>query len=135
MSKVRFITLTELCESLGLGKQTYYKLQREGYFPEPIRSANGRVFFSQELIDECQTIVRTRCGKNGLPLVLNRRPGSAPTAKKKATEKHEDLIVALSSLGVQTTPAKVQAVLETLPKDLPEGDLIKAIFRELKKQG
>ena len=133
MSKVRFYTLTEVCELLGVGKQTYYKLQRDGYFPEPIRS-NGRVFFSQELVDECQTIIRTRCGKNGLPLVLNRRPSTAaPTPKKKAAPKHEDLIAALASLGVQTTPAKVEAVLGTLPKDLPEGEVIKAVFRELKK--
>jgi predicted DNA-binding transcriptional regulator AlpA len=135
MMKVRFYTLTEVCELLGLGKQTYYKLQRQGYFPEPIRSPNGRVFFSQELAEECQTIIRTRCGKNGLPLALNRRPSAAaPTPKKKAAKKHEDLIAALASLGVQTTPAKVQVVLETLPQHLSEPELIRAVFRELKKQ-
>jgi len=135
MSKPRFITLAELCELLGIGKQTYYKLQRQGYFPEPIRSPNGRPFFSQELIDECQTIVRSRCGKNGLPLTLNRKPGAAPAPKKMAAGKLEDLIAALASLGVQTTPAKVQAVLETLPQNLPEGELIKALFLALKKAG
>lgn len=135
MAKVRFYTLTEVCDLLQIGKQTYYKLQREGYFPEPIRSPNGRVFFSQELVEECQTIIRTRCGKNGLPLALNRRPSAAPpTPMKKAADKHEDLIAALASLGVQTTPAKVEAVLATLPKDLPEGEIIKAVFRELKRQ-
>ena len=134
MSKPRFITLGELCDLLGIGKQTYYKLQRQGYFPEPIRSPNGRPFFSAELIDECQAIVRTRCGKNGLPLTLNRKPGAAAAPKKKAVAaKHEDLLAALASLGIQTTPAKVQAVLETLPPDLPEPELIKAVFRELKK--
>lgn len=134
MTKQRFITLSELCDLLGIGKQTFYRLQREGYFPEPVRSPNGRPFFSAELIEECQTVVRTRCGKNGLPLVLNRRPTAAPSPKKKATDKHEDLLAALASLGVQTTAAKVQAVLETLPRDLPEPELIKAVFRELKKQ-
>ena len=136
MSKPRFITLGELCDLLQIGKQSYYKLQRQGYFPEPIRSANGRPFFSTELIEQCQNIVRTRCGMNGLPLVLNRRPGSTPAPKKKAVAtKHEDLLAALASLGIQTTPAKVAAVLETLPTDLPEPELIKAVFRELKKQG
>ena len=67
--------------------------------------------------------------------MLNRRPGSAPAPKKKATDKHEDLLAALASLGVQTSPAKVDAVLVTLPRDLPEPELIKAVFRELKKQG
>jgi len=133
MSQQRFLTLTELCDLLQIGKQTFYRLQREGYFPEPIRSTNGRPFFSAELIEECQTIVRTRCGKNGLPLVLNRRPAASPP-KKKPAAKHEELIAALASLGIQTTPAKVQTVLETLPQDLGEPELIKAVFRELKKQ-
>jgi len=133
MSKQRFITLGELCDALGIGRQTYYKLQRKGYFPEPVRSPNGRVFFSQELLEECQTIVRTRCGKNGLPLTLNRKPKSAPAPKKTATTKHDELLAALTALGVQTTAAKVEAVLDILPKDLPEGELIKAVFRELKK--
>ena len=91
------------------------------------------VFFSQELLEECQTIVRTRCGKNGLPLALNRKPGSAPAPKKTIATKHEELLTALAALGIQTTPAKVAAILEILPKDLPEGELIKAVFRELKK--
>lgn len=133
MSKVRFYTLTELCDLLQIGRQTYYKLQREGYLPAPVRSPNGRVFFSQELLEECQTIVRTRCGKNGLPLSLNARPAAASAPRRKASPKYEDLLSTLASLGVQTTPAKVQAVLETLPKDLPEGELIRAVFRELKK--
>jgi len=133
MSKQRFITLGELCDLIGIGRQTYYKLQRKGYFPEPVRSPNGRVFFSQELLEECQTVVRTRCGKNGLPLALNRKPGSAPAPKKTIATKHEELLTALAALGIQTTPAKVAAILEILPKDLPEGELIKAVFRELKK--
>lgn len=132
MSKQRFITLEELCELIGIGRQTYYKLQRKGFLPEPVRSPNGRVFFSQELLEECQTIVRTRCGKNGLPLTLNRKPGTASTPKKTVATKHEELLAALAALGIQTTAAKVTAVLGMLPKDLPEGELIKAVFRELK---
>ena len=133
MSKQRFITLGELCDLIGIGRQTYYKLQRKGYFPEPVRSPNGRVFFSQELVEECQTVIRTRCGMNGLPLSLNRKPGSAPAPKKKVATKHEELLAALAALGVETTPAKVGAVLELLPNDLPEAELIKAVFRELKR--
>ncbi len=134
MSKQRFITLGELCEVIGIGKGRFYKLQRDGYFPEPVRGTNGRPFFSQELIEECQTIVRTRVGKNGLPLSFNRKTAAAPK-KQPATNKHEDLLASLRSLGLQATPSQVDAVLETLPQDLPEGEVIKAVFRELKKQG
>lgn len=133
MSKQRFITLSELCDLLHIGKQTYYKLVRRGVFPAPMR-AGTRPVFDQELAQQCVEVVRTRVGINGEPVLFNRRPSTAPVPKTKATDKHEDLIAALASLGVQTTAAKVQAVLETLPQDLSEPELIKAVFRELKKQ-
>jgi excisionase family DNA binding protein len=133
MTKQRFITLSELCDQLGIGKQTYYKLVRRGLFPAPMR-AGTRPVFDQDLTQQCIDVVRTRVGINGEPVLLNRRSGPASAPKKKVAPKHEDLIAALASLGVQTTPAKVQAVLETLPTDLPEPELIKAVFRELKKQ-
>jgi len=132
MTKQRFLTLTELCDQLGIGKQTYYKLVRRGVFPAPMR-AGTRPVFDQDLTQQCIDVIRSRVGINGEPVLLN-RPGTAPAPKKKAADKHEELIAALASLGVQTTPAKVQAVLETLPQDLPEPELIKAVFRALKKQ-
>ncbi len=135
MTKQRFITLTELCDLLQIGKQTFYKLVRRGVFPAPMR-AGTRPVFDQDLTQQCVDVVRTRVGINGEPVLLNRRPGTAPApaSKKKAAAKHEDLIAALASLGVQTTPSQVEAVLATLPSGLTEPELIKAVFRALKKQ-
>lgn len=133
MTKQRFVTLSELCDLLQIGKQTYYKLVRRGVLPAPMR-AGTRPVFDTDLTQQCVEVVRSRVGLNGEPVLFNRRPGTAPVPKKKATDKHGDLLAALASLGVQTTAAKVQAVLETLPRDLPEPELIKAVFRELKKQ-
>lgn len=133
MSKQRFITLTELCDLLQIGKQTYYKLVRRGVFPAPMRAGN-RPVFDQDLTQQCVEVVKTRVGINGEPALFNRRSGATPVPKKKDAVKHEDLIAALASLGIQTTPAKVQPVLETLPQDLGEPELIRAVFRELKKQ-
>lgn len=133
MSKQRFITLTELCDLLQIGKQTYYKLVRRGVFPAPMRAGN-RPVFDQDLTQQCVEVVKTRVGINGEPVLFNRRPEATPAPKKKAADKHEDLIAGLASLGVQTTSAKVESVLAMLPKTLSEGELLKAVFRELKKQ-
>ncbi len=135
MSKQRFITIDELCELLGIGRQTYYKLVKRGVFPTPLRAGN-RPVFDDSLTQQCVEVVRTRVGINGEPVLFNRRPSAAApsTKKKKAAPKHEDLISALASLGVQTTPAMVEAVLQTLPRNMPEGEVIKQVFRALKKQ-
>ena len=134
MTKHCFITIDELGELLGIGRQTYYKLVKRGVFPTPLRAGN-RPVFDDSLTQQCVEVVRTRVGINGEPVLFNRRPSAAsPNTRKKAASQHEDLIAALASLGVQTTPSKVEVVLAKLPQNLSEPELIRAVFRELKKQ-
>lgn len=61
----RFLTLQELCSVLGVSKASFYKYQRQGVFPEPLRTAGGRLIFDRELVERCQRVVRTRTGING----------------------------------------------------------------------
>lgn len=134
--KERFVSLVELCEILGLSSSRFYKLLKQGAFPEPLRNlSNNRPYFNSAMIADCQEIVRTRVGKNGLPVTFNRKPGQAKPMPSKAARKHENPLAALSSLGVQATPAQVDAALKEIPDGLPEGELIKALFLALKKAG
>ncbi len=133
--KERFVSLTELAELLGMSGTRLYKLIAQGSFPEPLRNpANNRPYFNLAMINECQEILRTRVGRNGLPVTVNRKPGQKKQATKAAGPKHEDLIAALASLGVQATAAQVDAALKTVPNGLAEPELIKALFLELKKK-
>lgn len=134
--KERFVSLTELAELLGMSGTRLYKLIAQGSFPEPLRNpANNRPYYNLEMITEAQEVLRTKVGKNGLPVTVNRKAGQAKKRPTKASgNKHEDLVAALASLGVQATAAQVDAALKLVPRSLAEPELIKALFLELRKK-
>jgi len=138
MSKTRFITLQELCEQLGISKSRYYQLQKRGIFPAPQRAGN-RPVFDQNLARQCVEVVHNRVGINGEPVLFNRKPVQEPS-KKRATPvkgKHEDLIAALASLGLNATKEQVAAAVASLPNngaDMDEPSLIRAVFLKLKQR-
>jgi predicted DNA-binding transcriptional regulator AlpA len=139
-SRSRFITLQELCETLGISKGRYYTLQKRGIFPEPQRTSSNRPVFDQEQVQKCVEVVRSRVGINGEPILFNRKPAQEPSKKHPASVKgkHDDLIAALASLGLAATKEQVAAAVHSLPNnggDMDEPALIKAVFLILKKQG
>ncbi len=135
----RFITVQELCEMLGISKSRFAQLQKRGFFPPAVRTGSNRPVFDQTLVQQCLEVVRSRVGINGEPLLFNRKPAQE-SSKKRTTpikSKHEDLIAALSSLGVTATAEQVTAAIATLPNKaagMDEPSLIKAVFLHLKKQ-
>ena len=138
-SESRFITLDELCALVGLSKATYYKYQRHGVFPAPLKTSGGRLVFDQKLVEQCQQIVRTRTGLNGEPVIFSSRKKKGTEAIQKrpnnAGWKHDDMISALASLGLTATPQQVDEAMKELPADLPAPELIRRLFLALKKQG
>jgi NaMN:DMB phosphoribosyltransferase len=125
---------------LGISKGRYYTLQKRGIFPAPQRTSSNRPVFDQELVQKCVEVVRSRIGVNGEPILFNRKPVPEPSKKRPASVKgkHDDLIVALGSLGLSVTAEQVAAAIAALPNagaDLAEPALIKAVFLHLKKQG
>ncbi len=137
-SRTRFITLTELCEQLGISKTRYYQLQRRGVFPAPQRAGN-RPVFDTNLTQQCVEVVRTRVGINGECVLFNAKRKQEPVQKcpTSVKGKHDDLIAALGSLGLTVSKEQVAAALHSLPNnggDLDEPALIKAVFLHQKKQ-
>ena len=139
-SQNRFVTVTELCELIGLSKNRLYALQKAGIFPAPLRSPlNNRPVFDSVLVEQCLGIVRDRVGANGVPYVPNRKgPRSQREPRRKPTERHQGLIEALASLGLTATPAQVDEALNNLPEGgagLEEPELIRQVFLQLRKKG
>jgi len=138
-SQNRFITVTELCELIGLSKNRFYALQKAGIFPAPLRSPlNNRPVFDSALVEQCLGIVRHRIGANGAPWVPNRKNPSVKRAPQKASgDRHRGLIEALSSLGLTATAVQVDQALAKLPEGgagLEEPEVIRQVFLELRKQ-
>jgi predicted DNA-binding transcriptional regulator AlpA len=137
-SESRFITLDELCALIGLSKATYYKHQRNGVFPAPLKTSGGRLVFDQKLVEQCQQIVRTRTGLNGEPVIFSSRKkkGSEAIPKRphNAGAKHDDMISALASLGVTATAEEIERTSKDLQAGLSEPELIRQLFLALRKQ-
>ena len=138
-SQNRFVTLSELCELIGLSKNRFYALQKAGIFPECQRNPlNNRPVFDSQLVEQCLGIVRTRVGANGQPFVRNRKNPVVSTASRSpASSRHKDLITALMSLGVTVTAGQIDEGVKKLPdsgQGMDEAELIRRLYLELRKQ-
>jgi predicted DNA-binding transcriptional regulator AlpA len=138
-SPSRFLTLQELCSLLGISKATFYKHQRHGVFPEPMRTAGGRLVFDQSLIEACQQVVLTRTGINGEPVIFRTRQRGKAQASKTAAPpagiRVDHLVESLASLGLAATPQQVDRATLQLLADLAEPELIRRLFLLLRQQG
>ena len=139
-SRNRLVTISELCDLLGLSKTRFYALQKRGIFPEPLRTSSNRPAFDQTLVQQCQEVVRSRVGINGEPVLFNAKKAPEPSQKRPTSVrgKHDDLIVALAQLGLTATASQVTGAIASLPNqgsDLDQAGLLKAVFLHLKKQG
>ena len=138
-SQNRFVTVTELCELIGLSKNRFYALQKAGIFPAPLRNPlNNRPVFDSALIEQCLGILRNRIGANGAPYVPNRKSANTPReSRRKPAGRHKSLIEALASLGLSATATQVDEALGRLPEGgagMEEPELIRRVFLELRKK-
>lgn len=131
----RLVTVSELCEILGVSKSRLYTLIRAGILPQPLRNpANNRPVFNWEMAEACRVVLKTHIGVNGQPYTPNRKRKS-PTAHPR--QRHDSLIAHLSSLGMTATSKQVDDAIKNLPdegKGLEEGDLVKQVFLCLRQQ-
>jgi hypothetical protein len=125
---------------VGLSKSRFYALIQAGIFPAPVRHAScKRPVFDLELQQKCLDIRRTGIGANGQPVLFNRKQKA--TAKRprpsvqRPTNDHADLIEALKSLGLTTTPGAVEEALAKLfpggCDGIDQGEVIRRVFLQL----
>ena len=132
----RLVTVSELCEILGVSRTRLYDLIRDGILPQPMRNpSNNRPVFNAELTETCRQVMKTRIGVNGQPYTPNKKRKTSDTAPRRA--RHESLIASLSALGMTATAKQVDEALKSLPdsgKGLEESDLIKQVFLRLRQK-
>ena len=139
-SQNRFMTLSELCELIGLSKNRFYALQKAGIFPECQRNPlNNRPVFDSQLVEQCLGIVRHRVGANGAPWVPTRKKATPSREPRiKSAGRYQGLIEALASLGLTATPTEVEEAIGRLPEGgagVNEPELIRQVFLDLRKKG
>ena len=120
-------SVAEVARMVGLSRERFYQLQREGVFPMPIYNLETRrPYYTDEMQQECMEVRRRNCGVNGKPVlfyskVLKARPIStkkmsiaSPRSEVKKVFSTQWLVDGVEGLGAETTAVQVDAVVKTL---------------------
>jgi hypothetical protein len=141
-------TLTEVAALCQLSRSRFHDLVKAGVFPKPVHNAaTKRPIYTRDLIDKCLQIRETGIGLDGRIIVFNRRRASPaprrvqrpPVATAPKESAYTPLVTGLRSLGMlDVAESQVEKIVTALfpggiaGRDL--GDVIRAVFLELKKQ-
>ncbi|KAA0131588.1 AlpA family phage regulatory protein [Gimesia chilikensis] len=143
------VSVSEMARMVGLSRARFYELMNEGVFPSPVYDLETRrPFYSDEMQENCLEVKRRNCGVNGKPILFyaSRHPlGSQPIkrparpkTKPKRTSQYNELIDSLSSLGLSASAQQVEAAVnECFPEgiqNLDSGEVVRAVFLNLKCQ-
>lgn len=148
-SSQSFLSCASVARRLGLSRQRFWQLRRDGVFPQPqIDEETGRPFYTAEQLELCLDLRRRNVGLNGKVVLFYsaRSTASVPKAsqkkkpKSKATSgRHQAIIDSLKVLGMTgVTDAQIDsAISELFPngqEDADQGELVRAIFLHIQRQ-
>lgn len=143
------VTVAEMARTVGLSPQRFQQLKKEGVFPWPLYSlATRRPIYTEEQQAVCLEVRRRNCGINGQPVLFYARRAGLPTVAPRRhqarpgaqgrPQRHAELIEALAALGQTVTDAQadsaIRSVFPTGVRDMDEGEVIRAVFRHLRRQ-
>ena len=142
-----FLSCAEVARRLGLSRQRFWQLRKDGVFPQPQQDEEtGRPYYTEEQLELCLDLRKRNVGMNGqVVLFYTPRPTvavSKPSPKKKAKpkeSKHASTIRALAAFGLTgATDAQIdEAIAELFPigkEEVERGELVRAIFLHLQRK-
>lgn len=134
------LSVSEVAELCLLSRSRFHFLVKTGVFPAPVLNASSkRPYYTQEVAQKCVEIRRTGIGQNGQVVLFNRKP-KKPGVKPKAITSaapppHKEIVEALKSLGLTTSPDAVAAAIVKLFPDgiekVDQGEAIRKLFLHL----
>ena len=134
------VSVVEMSSMVFLSKSRFYTLIQAGIFPQAIKHEScKRPVFDLKLQQECLDVRRTGIGANDQPVLFNRKRKATARRQRQnhqqATSDHAELIEALKSLGLTTTPGAVEEALGNLFPDgcdgIDQGEVIRRVFLHL----
>jgi len=148
-SSQAFLSCTEVARRLGLSRQRFWQLRKDGVFPEPQLDENtGRPYYTEDQMAVCLDFRKRNVGLNGrVVLFYSARPMAnvpKPARKKrrvqpKAVDPHLAIIDSLKGLGLTGISSEQveSAIMKIFPngKDgVEHGELVRAIFLHIQRQ-
>jgi hypothetical protein len=143
------ISVAEMARLVGLSRQRFHQLMKQGVFPPPVYDiATRRPHYTEELHRVCLAVKEKNVGINGkVVLFYSRRPGVVPKKQIRShgstshtrSPKHTGLIDGLKGLGLATaTEQQIEAALQKLypngTAEVGEAELLRTIFVHLMRR-
>ena len=144
-----YLSCAAVARRLGLSRQRFWQLRKDGVFPEPqIDEESGRPFYTEEQLELCLDLRKRNVGLNGR-IVLFYSPRSTTSVPKpkanrtksnsKASSRHAEIIDALRGLGLANVndaqvDAAVAAVFPGGNVGVDPSETIRAIFLHIQRQ-
>ncbi|MBA2116702.1 helix-turn-helix transcriptional regulator [Bremerella alba] len=144
-----YLSCAAVARRLGLSRQRFWQLRKEGVFPGPqIDEDTGRPFYTEEQLELCMDLRNRNVGINGKIVLFYsaRSTASLPAAPRKkkskrreAKSRHQELIDSLKVIGMTgVTDAQIDsAISELFPngKDsVNPGELVRAVFLYIQRK-
>ena len=142
------ISVAEMARLVGLSRQRFHQLMKEGVFPPPVYDIQSRrPHYTEEMQKVCLAVREKNVGINGkVVLFYSRRPGVVPKRQIRShgstspkTAKHNGVIDGLKGLGMTTvTEQQVEAALKELypngTAEVGEAELLRTVFVHLMRR-
>jgi len=142
---VRFYTINQVCEELGLSRSRIYQLIGTA-FPQPVYLVgNRRPAFTGQQLQRMLEVRRSGIGMDGRAILFyakrkpstTKRTPSRKQQKRPRRSRHSHLVEALEQLGLKNVSEQdIGRAIESCRQgddQLEEAELISRVFRFLKK--
>lgn len=144
------VTIADMARMVGLSRQRFNALMREGVFPSPVYClATRRPMYVEEQQQVCLEVRRRHMGVNGRVVMFYPRRPSPPATPKRRTRtspvssaaqvpsRHAELLDALRSLGLSPTVQQVEHALRAAypqgTEGVDENEQIRRVFQQLRR--
>jgi predicted DNA-binding transcriptional regulator AlpA len=113
------ISVTDMAKLVGLSRQRFNQLVKQGLFPSADRDEqSARPFYNSEKQQQCLLVRQTHTGINGKPILFYSRRRDSGTKRASATpsapKADTTILQQLAELGVNVTMKEVETASATL---------------------
>jgi hypothetical protein len=145
MSDVRksIVSVTDMAKLVGLSRQRFNQLVRQGVFPAADRDeTSGRPFYNADKQQQCLLVRQTHTGINGRPILFysrRRDTGTKRSSSKPSAPKVDTTIIQqLAELGVNVTMKEVETASATVfpagTISIAHGMVLKSLFLHFRRK-
>lgn len=135
------VSVSAMCRLMKMSRSQFYWHVKRGTFHAPLKLSNGRPYFTVSMVEDNLQARETGVGVNSEYVIFyERQPTAAKSTEKKRKPDHSSLIDGLKALGLAAVTndqveAAVAACFPNGTSDQDEAQVLRAVFRHLKRSG